>query len=84
MPRINIPIDGIEPMNLLELARLWINPSAQNLSYEDRNGKSHSLSVASCVMGKSMRRIRKDWKEKYPQLPEVDAIVSWSDDIRHK
>ena len=50
LPRISNQVDGIEPMNLLELARLWINPSVQNLSYEDRNGKSHSLSVASCAM----------------------------------
>ena len=84
LPRINVPIDGIEPMRLLELARMWIHPSVQNLSYEDRNGKSHSLSVASCAMGKSMRRIKKDWKMKYPSLPEIDAIISWSDDKRHK
>ena len=84
LPRINVPIDGIEPMRLLELARMWIHPSVQNLSYEDRNGKSRSLSVASCAMGKSMRRIKKDWKMKYPSLPEIDAIISWSDDKRHK
>ena len=84
LPRINVPIDGIEPMKLLELARLWIHPSVQNLSYEDRNGKSHSLSVASCAMGKSMRRIRKDWYMKYPNLPKIDAVISWSDDKRHK
>ena len=84
MPRVNVPIDGIEPMKLLELARLWIHPSVQNLFYEDRNGKSHSLPVPSCAMGKSLRRIKKDWEGKYPTLPEVDAIVSWSDDERHK
>ena len=39
LPRISNQVDGIEPMNLLELARLWIHPSVQNLSYEDRNGK---------------------------------------------
>ena len=50
LSRISNQVDGIEPMNLLELARLWINPSVQNLSYEDRNGKSHSLSDASCAM----------------------------------
>jgi hypothetical protein len=84
LPRINVPIDGIEPMRLLELARMWIHPSVQNLSYKDRNGKSHSLSIASCAMGKSMRRNKKDWKMKYPSLPEIDAIISWSDDKRHK
>ena len=84
LPRVNVPIDGIEPMKLLELARMWIHPSVQNLNYKDRNGKSHSLSIASCAMGKSLRRIKKDWGEKYPTLPEVDAIVSWSDDVRHK
>ena len=31
LPRISNPIDGIEPMNLLELARIWIHPSVQGL-----------------------------------------------------
>ena len=84
LPRISNAIDGIEPMKLLELARLWINPTVQNLSYEDSKGKSHSLPVASCAMGKSMRRIRNDWKMKYPSLPGIDAIVSWCDDTRHE
>ena len=53
LPRISNQVNGIEPMNLLELARLWIHPSVQNLNYEDRNGKSHSLSIASCAMGES-------------------------------
>jgi len=84
LPRISNQIDGIEPMNLLELARLWIHPSVQNLTYEDRNGKSHSLSVASCAMGKSIKRVKTDWYMKYPNLPKIDAIISWSDDKRHK
>jgi len=84
LPRISNQVDGIEPMNLLELARLWINPSVQNLSYEDRNGKSHSLSVASCAMGKSIKRVKTDWYMKYPNLPKIDAVISWSDDKRHK
>ena len=55
LPRISNQVDGIEPMNLLELARLWIHPSVQNLNYEDRNGKSHSLSIASCAMSVQYR-----------------------------
>ena len=84
LPRVNVPIDGIEPMKLLELARLWIHPSVQNLFYEDRNGKSHSLSIASCAMGKSIKRVKTDWYMKYPNLPKIDAIISWCDDKRHK
>ena len=84
LPRISNQVDGIEPMNLLELARLWIHPSVQNLNYEDRNGKSHSLSIASCAMGKSIKRVKPDWYMKYPNLPKIDAIISWCDDKRHK
>ena len=84
LPRISNPVDGIEPMKLLELARLWIHPSVQNLNYEDRNGKSHSLSIASCAMGKSIKRVKEDWYMKYPNLPKIDAVISWSDDKRHK
>ena len=84
LPRISNQVDGIEPVNLLELARLWIHPSVQNLNYEDRNGKSHSLSIASCAMGKSIKRVKTDWYMKYPNLPKIDAIISWCDDKRHK
>ena len=84
LPRISNPIDGIQPMNLLELARIWIHPSVQGLTYEDRNGKSHSLSVASCAVGKSLQRVRKDWKIKYPNLPRIDSVISWSDDEHHE
>ena len=75
LPRISNQVDGIEPMNLLELARLWIHPSVQNLNYEDRNGKSHSLSIASCAMGKSIKRVKTDWYIKYPNLPKIDAVL---------
>ena len=35
-------------------------------------------------MGKSMKRVKTDWHMKYPNLPKIDAIISWSDDKRHK
>ena len=79
-----MPVDGVEPMKLLELARIWIHPSLQNLFYEDRNGKKHSLCIVSCAVGKSLKRVKKDWYMKYPTLPEIDAIISWSDDKLHK
>ena len=84
LPRISVPVDGVEPMKLLELARIWIHPSLQNLYFEDRNGKKHSLCIVSCAVGKSLKRVKKDWYMKYPTLPEIDAIISWSDDKLHK
>ena len=83
LPRVSNPIDGIEPMKLLELARLWIHPSVQNLTTEDRYGKTNSLSVASCAMGKSIKRVQEDWYMKYPNLPKIDAVISLSDDKKH-
>ena len=61
-----------------------MHPSVQNLNYEDRNGKSHSLSIASCAMGKLMKRVKTDWHMKYPNLAKIDAIFSWCDDKRQK
>ena len=84
LPTVSNPVDGIEPMKLLELARLWIHPSVQNLTIQDRNGKTRSLSVASCAMGKSIKRVQEDWYMKYPTLPKIDAVISWSDHKRHK
>ena len=84
LPKGSNPVDGIEPMKLLELARLWIHPSVQNLTTEDRNGKTHSLSVTSCAMGKSIKRVQEDWYMKYPNLPKIDAVISWSDNKTHK
>ncbi len=43
-------------MKLLELARLWIHPSVQNLSYEDGNGK--------CAGKKRL-------SEKHPELSKI-------------
>ena len=31
-----------------------------------------------------MKRVETDWYMKYPNLPKIDAIISWSDDKRHK
>ena len=84
LSRVSNPVDGIEPMKLLELTGLWLHPSVQNLTTEDRSGKIHSLTVASCAMGKSIKRIQEDWYMKYPNLPKIDAVISWGDNKRHK
>lgn len=84
LPRISATLYDIRPMNLLELARLWISPDVQGRVVRDSNGKAHSLTVASAAVGKALRVVRQDWYRKYPNLPDVRAIVSWADTVHHE
>jgi hypothetical protein len=83
-PRISVKFQGFAPMNLLELARLWINPDVQGATVVDSNGQLHAGAIATCAVGHSLRRIRADWQGKYPHLPKVLAVVSWADLERHE
>lgn len=83
-PRLSVTFHGYAPMNLLELARLWIDPSIQGGTTVDSNGHVHTAAVATCAVGRSLRRIRADWTAKYPHLPRVLAVVSWADLERHE
>jgi hypothetical protein len=84
LPRLSVPIFGIPPMNAVELARMWLSPDVQGKIIKDSNGRSHALSVASCAVGQSLKRIQKDWYAKYPKLPDVLAVVSWADNVHHE
>lgn len=83
-PRMSVQFQGYGPMNLLELARMWVDPAVQGTEVVDHHGNPHSFSVASCAVGKAMRRVRQDWYQKYPHLPSVLAIVSWADMEHHE
>lgn len=78
-PRISVSFHGYHPMELLELARLWVEPRAQSALITDRRGRLHAASVATCTIGKALRRLRADWRRKYPHLPQPLAVVSWAD-----
>ena len=84
LPRLSVIYQGYGPMQLIELARLWIDPDMQNLRTRGSDGTEHSLAVASCAIGMALRRIRQDWYGKYPHMPLIRACVSWSDDTRHE
>jgi hypothetical protein len=87
LPRMSVRSDrygGHSPMELLELARLWIHPSVQVKTQVDRHGRVHALCIASASISRSLRRIRADWHGKYPHLPQVRAVVSWADISRHR
>jgi hypothetical protein len=75
--------DGHSPMQLIELARMWIDPAVQLRSVFDSEGNEHSLPVASRAIALALRRVRQDWIGKYPHLPEPKAVVAWSDTTRH-
>lgn len=83
-PRMSVPFRGYDPMNLVELARMWLDPSVQGMRVIDSSGREHAFSVATCAVGKSLRRIRQDWHGKYPHLPDVRAVVSWADQEHHE
>jgi hypothetical protein len=84
LPRLSVPVDGVEPMNILELARMWIHPGVQGHSLIDSTGRSHSVSIASAAIGSSLRKVRQDWYWKYPKLPDIKAVVSWADTEHHE
>lgn len=83
-PRLSVRFQGYAPMNLLELARLWIDPVVQGATVVDSNGEQHASAIATCAVGHSLRRIRADWQSKYPHLPNVLAVVSWADLEHHE
>ena len=84
LPRLSATLYDVRPMNLLELARLWISPDVQGRVVIDSRGKEHSVAVATAALGKALRVARQDWYRKYPTLPDVLAIVSWADTVHHE
>lgn len=84
LPRLSVTYQGHGPMNLVELARMWIDPDAQGQRVKDSNGREHTLALATCAIGMALRRIRQDWHGKYPHLPIIEACVSWADDEHHE
>ena len=69
-PMMSAPICGVPSDEVLEFARLYLHQNIQ-----------HS---ATCAIGKSLRRIRRDWHTLFPDAKPVRLVVSWSDTTRHK
>ena len=84
LPRLSVRYQGYGPMNLIELARMWIDPTVQGQTVTDSTGQDHTLPIATCAIGMALRQIRQDWHGKYPHLPELKACVSWADDVHHE
>ena len=68
-PMMSADLEGVPSDELLEFARLYL---ASNIPHS-----------ASCAIGKSLRRIQKDWATLYPDAKIPRLVVSWSDTTRH-
>lgn len=82
-PRISVPLFDVPPLSMLELARLWVHPDVQDQTVKNA-GDHHALSVASCAIGKAVKRLQADWYRKYPKSADINAVVSWADDEHHE
>ena len=84
LPRMSVKYQGYGPMNLIELARMWLDPAVQGQRVVDSEGKEHTFAMGTCALGKAICQIRQDWHGKYPHLPDILAVVSWADDVHHE
>ncbi len=83
LPRLSSTFHGYHPMQLLELARLWVDPRVQGQQVRGSDGRLHALPVTGCIVGRALRIVRSDWSLKYPHLPAPLACVAWSDTTLH-
>lgn len=68
-PACSKSIDGVIPGEVLEFARLYLHSNVPH--------------TASCAVGQTLRRIRRDWQQAWPDAPPIRMVVSWSDRTRH-
>jgi hypothetical protein len=69
-PMMSASLCEVPSDELLEFARLYLK---QNIPHS-----------ASCAVGKSLKRIRRDWLQEYPDAKSPRLVVSWSDTEYHK
>lgn len=69
-PMMSAPLLGVPSDELLEFARLFLY---QNIPH-----------TATCAIGKTIKRVRADWKTMFPDAKTPRLVVSWSDTVYHK
>ena len=78
-------VDGVITYALPMMSDDFHNvPSDQVLEFARLYLKSNTPHSASCAIGKSIRRVKRDWIQRFPTANEPMIIVSWSDQTRHK
>lgn len=69
-PMMSASLEGVPSDELLEFARLYLHGNIPH--------------TATCAIGKSLRRIKRDWVRRFPDAKIPRLVVSWSDTTRHK
>lgn len=69
-PMMSVPVMDVPSDELIEFARLFLK---QNIPH-----------TATCAIGKSLKRIKRDWLTLFPDAKPPRLIVSWSDTEYHK
>jgi hypothetical protein len=64
---------------VLVVSRLWLDPAVQG-----RQANGHASNVASCALGKMLRRVQRDWLDhhppRYPDQPyHVRLMLAYAD-----
>ena len=69
-PMMSVSLEGVPSDELLEFARLFLYSNIPH--------------TATCAIGKTIKRIRKDWLTAFPDAKVPRLLVSWSDTEYHK
>ncbi len=69
-PMMSAGINGVPSDELLEFARLYLHSNIPH--------------TATCAIGKTIKRVAKDWMRLYPDAKPPRLVVSWSDTEYHK
>lgn len=69
-PMMSASVEGIPSDEIIEFARLFLK---QNIPHS-----------ATCAIGKSLVRIKKDWLLHFPDSKPPQLVISWSDTVYHK
>lgn len=69
-PFTSTPIAGCEPGSVVEFARMYLHSNIPH--------------TATCAIGQSLKRIKRDWAESFPDAKPLKLVVSWSDTVHHK
>jgi hypothetical protein len=68
-PMMSADLCGVPSDELLEFARMYLHSNIPH--------------TATCAIGQTLRRVKRDWVQSFPDAKTPRLVVSWSDTTRH-